>query len=129
MIWIDIQFLVYVDDTCFIVLVKKPVYDRFLEDVKVRRDVGSKNNRFSRHFSMANQRFSMAEFSHVKTGLLGSMISCFLTLRGMNKIKHNVYIYMGVSKIFGTPKSSVLIGFSIINHPFWGTPIFGSTHI
>ena len=28
----------------------------------------------------------------------------------------------------GTPKSSILIGFSIINHPFWGTPIFGNTH-
>ena len=23
----------------------------------------------------------------------------------------------------------ILIGFSIINHPFWGTPIFGNTHI
>ena len=30
---------------------------------------------------------------------------------------------MGVSKKRGTPKSSILIGFSIINHPFWGTPI------
>ena len=29
----------------------------------------------------------------------------------------------------GTPKSSILIGFSIINHPYWGTPIFGNTHI
>ena len=29
----------------------------------------------------------------------------------------------------GTPKSPILIGFSIINHPFWGTPIFGNTHI
>ena len=29
---------------------------------------------------------------------------------------------MGVSKNNGTPKSSILIGFSIINHPFWGTP-------
>ena len=29
----------------------------------------------------------------------------------------------------GTPKSSILIGFSIINHPFWGTPIFGNTHL
>ena len=28
----------------------------------------------------------------------------------------------------GTPKSSILIGFSIINHPFWA-PIFGNTHI
>ena len=37
--------------------------------------------------------------------------------------------YMGVSKNNGTPKSSILIGLSIINHPFWGTPIFGNTHI
>ena len=36
---------------------------------------------------------------------------------------------MGVSKNSGTPKPSILIGFSIINHPFWGTPIFGNTHI
>ena len=31
---------------------------------------------------------------------------------------------MGVSKNNGTPKSSILIGFSIINQPFWGTHIF-----
>ena len=32
---------------------------------------------------------------------------------------------MGVSKTNGTPKSSILIGFSIINHPFWGvSPYF-----
>ena len=36
---------------------------------------------------------------------------------------------MDVSKNSGTPKSSILIGFSIINHPFWGTPIFGNTYI
>ena len=36
---------------------------------------------------------------------------------------------MGVSKNNGTPKSSILIGFSIINHPFWGTIIFGNTHV
>ena len=35
---------------------------------------------------------------------------------------------MGVSKNNGTPKSSISIG-SIINHPFWGTRIFGNTHI
>ena len=28
------------------------------------------------------------------------------------------YIYMGVSKNRGTPKSSILIGLSIVNHPF-----------
>ena len=36
---------------------------------------------------------------------------------------------MGVSKNRGTPKTSILIGCFIINHPFWGTPIFGNTHI
>ena len=40
-----------------------------------------------------------------------------------------IYMYIGVSKNNGTPKSSTLIGISIINHPFWGTPIFGNTHI
>ena len=36
---------------------------------------------------------------------------------------------MGVSKNRGTPKSSNLIRCSIINHPFWGTIIFGNTHM
>ena len=35
----------------------------------------------------------------------------------------------GISENRGTPKSSILIGFSIINHPFWGTTIFGNAHI
>ena len=36
---------------------------------------------------------------------------------------------MDVSKNGGTPKSSILIGFSIINHQFWGTTFFGNTHM
>ena len=36
---------------------------------------------------------------------------------------------MDVSENSGTPKSSILIGFSIINHPFWGAPIFGNIHM
>ena len=36
---------------------------------------------------------------------------------------------MGVSVNSGTPKSSILIGFSIINHPFWGTFIFGNPNV
>ena len=36
---------------------------------------------------------------------------------------------MDVAENSGTPKSSILIGFSIINHPFWGTTILGNTHI
>ena len=35
---------------------------------------------------------------------------------------------MGVSLNGGTPKSSILIGFSIINHPYWGTTILGTPH-
>ena len=36
---------------------------------------------------------------------------------------------MDVSENNGTPKSSILKGLSIINHPFWGTPIFGNTQM
>ena len=36
---------------------------------------------------------------------------------------------MDVSENSGTPKSSILIGLSIINHPFWDTTIFGNTHV
>ena len=35
----------------------------------------------------------------------------------------------GVSKNGGTSKSSILIGISIINRPFWGPHIFGNTHM
>ena len=50
---------------------------------------------------------------------------------GPKKYIQCIYIYMGVSKNRDIPKSSILIGFwfSIINHPFWGTPVFGNTHI
>ena len=44
-----------------------------------------------------------------------------------NQIQENHHL--GVSENGGTPKSSIFIGFSIINHPFWGTPIFGNTHL
>ena len=36
---------------------------------------------------------------------------------------------MDVSENSGTPQSSILIGFSILNHLFWDTPIFGNAHI
>ena len=36
---------------------------------------------------------------------------------------------LDVSKNSGTPKSSILIGFSIINLPFWGAIIFGNTQL
>ena len=37
--------------------------------------------------------------------------------------------HMGIFKNRDTTKSSILIGFSIIKHPFWGTTILGNTHI
>ena len=37
--------------------------------------------------------------------------------------------YMVVSENSGTPQSSISIGVSIINHPFWGTTILGNPHI
>ena len=36
--------------------------------------------------------------------------------------------HLEVSWNGGTPKSSILIGFSTINNPFWGTPIYGNPH-
>ena len=50
-------------------------------------------------------------------------------LGGMRRLVSLGFPYMAVSANSGTPKSSILIGFSIINHPFWGTTIFGNTHI
>ena len=44
-------------------------------------------------------------------------------------IRKDVLLQMAVSENNGTPKSPILIGFSIINHPFWGTSIFGNTQI
>ena len=44
-------------------------------------------------------------------------------------VKEFVCIWV-LPKMVGFPsKSSLLIGISIINHPFWGPPIFGNTHM
>ena len=45
-------------------------------------------------------------------------------LKFNNKTPRKGIIYMDVSENRGTPKSSILIGFSSINHPFWVTTIF-----
>ena len=46
-------------------------------------------------------------------------------------IVHHIWIthwFWGVSINGGTPKSSISIGISPINHPFWATPIYGHPH-
>ena len=45
------------------------------------------------------------------------------------KIKPNIIGIWGFPVHGGTPKSSIFIDFSIINNPFWGTPISGNHHI
>ena len=51
----------------------------------------------------------------------------------MGTMEWNPYRYKQIWEVpkigVGPPKSSILIVFSLINHPFWGTPIFGNTHI
>ena len=37
--------------------------------------------------------------------------------------------YLGVSKNRGTPKLSILLGFSLKNNPFWDTTIFGNSYL
>ena len=56
-----------------------------------------------------------------------SIMMYWMTIFGGNSYK--TIRNMDVSENNGTPKSSILIGISIINHPFWGTPIFENTHI
>ena len=49
---------------------------------------------------------------------------------GQGKDRLSRSVHMGVSKNRGgPPKSSILIRFPLINHPFWGTTIFGNAHI
>ena len=50
-------------------------------------------------------------------------------LIGVDIFIYIIYIYIWVfPKIMVLPKSSILIGFSIINHPFW-VPLFLETSI
>ena len=60
----------------------------------------------------------------------------FLLCRGYIDLPTSIFfgclngkLCVDVSKNHGTPKSSILIRFSIIKDPFWGTPIFGNTHV
>ena len=48
---------------------------------------------------------------------------------GNENLTHGPCVDIGVSENSDTPKSSILIGFSTINHPFWGTLVLGNTHM
>ena len=58
----------------------------------------------------------------------------FLEVHGRTYLANFEEIHVRTIWVFpkigvGPPRSSILIGFSIINHPFWGAPIFGNMHI
>ena len=83
--------------------------------------------------------FKRGFYSCTKTGLtwcsFGSSWAFFKKKLRPNRGERNDVknyqsrVRMDVSKNSGTPKSSILIGFSNINHPFWDTTIFGNTRI
>ena len=50
------------------------------------------------------------------------------TVGGAHFLWFTCFLYLDVSENNGTPKSSISIGFSIINHPF-GVPLFLQTPI
>ena len=63
-------------------------------------------------------------------GILLNDVIGVRNLRTISTILDHSYIWVFPRIAGKIPKSSILIGFgTIINHPFWGTPIFGNTHI
>ena len=85
--------------------------------------------------SMGKKQHILVCHMDLHVGYLGKKRRIFLQetlyINMINRcnIMFETHTYMAVSKNNGTPKSSILIGLFIINHPFWGTPIFGNTHI
>ena len=60
------------------------------------------------------------------------MIFLLINQYNINTLQQNMMCScqnMRVSINGGTSKSSTLIGFSLINHPFWGTPIYGNPQV
>ena len=72
---------------------------------------------------------SQAHEAHADMSTTGAGLLARSQRGDQNRVFQN---HLGVSKNRGTPKSSILIGFFLIkfiNHPFWGTTIFGNTHL
>ena len=87
------------------------------------------DNLTSKHWDLIiSSSFLINKYAHsiharmVGTNLRWWPLECLLSLDQFTS-------QMGVSIIGGTPKSSILIGFSLLNHPFWGTPIYGNLQV
>ena len=73
--------------------------------------------------SMSSE-LAVKSISVVRMGDHTQQLGCPLSIKMMG------LLHMDVSENSGfSPKSSILIGFSIVNHPFWGTTIFGNTYM
>ena len=73
--------------------------------------------------------FGKSNLSTLFTNQLSEAMRDVNSMNGRDvRIHHSPFVEletdMDVSENNGTPKTSILIGFSKINHPFWGTPIF-----
>ena len=62
-------------------------------------------------------------------GFPDEKLTFFVVLKCNNEAPAKSFYHLDVSENRDTPKSYIFIGFSIINHPFWGIPIFGNTHL
>ena len=66
---------------------------------------------------------------------LSSLISFVQRIQHWLCIRFNIFFIKNIlapkwrfPKNLGTPKSSILMRFSIVNHQFWGSPILGNPH-
>ena len=70
-------------------------------------------------------KFCRKTLDHWKLNGWNLRIHPFFKRKSCSKLQTIIFrFYVDVSANSGTPKSSIWIGFSIINHPFWGTPKF-----
>ena len=62
--------------------------------------------------------------AHLLPVFASSFLNCYLIKRLLTSEKTDMEVSYG-----GTPKSSVFMGFSLMNHPFLGTTMYGNHHI
>ena len=68
----------------------------------------------------------------IATVKLSNSLHCCMILSAQQQlwalqyVQSDIWVFPKIG--VGPPNHPILIGFSIINHPFWGTTIFGNTH-
>ena len=92
-----------------------------------------KNNQEPTHFFYLPKSWTNLKKSwgrHFRLFFMSRGVGAMIRFHENKKCATNTRTFiMGFAENRGTPKSSILIGLSIINHPFWGIPIFGNTHM